>query len=1763
MSRLNNTTHSTLLDRHSQPNHPELTQGQLGLDSAVAQFSHQAADPANLLSMTVGSFAFRYAKILGLEGAAAAGLSRIVPRFALNGTAAALALSAEVTAFRGTSNLLSGRSLSETFEANGWKSSYLDFMILKSVGHLGAGSPVLSNFAQSNAMVLGHELSASLGWTAHDHRSYVERLAEAQATTLALNAGSALFGVLTGGRTHSAERALEARLEALQGPASLEAHSLGARSPELLSMGAEASSEPPSGKSKPPRVGREGRTEGVIRGVGRRLTGLVPDIDLNAFVDPSEPVPALPTRAPAEPIRSVQEGIDRSRALGHDQETLSFLRWGAHQLRGHAEVQQQFLRGARALFDAQEKLRGLLEPILEKLPRPNWETLNRRARAYLDKLNSVEGAGSPQHAEFLVLRAQVERLQLESLADYERLSDDQLRDRGIEPEAIDAIGHNAHAYSRAEIDARLNHPLLRDLPETAALRSAYDQYFQQIQAFNEDLATVKREVVKPLRARIATTTDVARRAELEKEIKASVSPFTKRYWTLTGEVNAAMRGFLSNPAHARVFLVENALQTSQRTAVQGMTPRQMADYLQARADALPPEQAALVQVIRDTAKAMELVAERGFLARAYYGALRIFNKDRHSPQILRGRYERALTDFIEGVSPSFWALERPTDAALEEAVEAQTSYFREYYGAVKESRAALDEIEAANERFWGTFDQEVKQLVLDDLERQVAQASAFIDAWREKIGNDFEDRGSTRNESYAEEYDRLRGKAAAAIGEVRAGATLNSRDLNRKREAALQRVQDLFVFANRMRERELGLFKLAKRFGVWGNGNGKHLYEPLVPVSTMALPYVTKFQNRWYSALGESLRVVLPVIGQTAPRVLRLMNGVKRQHSFSTQRHIMATWASAMARGRKDVIVADPHTAAIAELTTTQFAGDHNGWPDFALGPTPGAGMAQQGGPANSRLTPLILAKEGLGKLIGPLFESAIDILTESVGDSAQEFDKSVSRAARSLVIGDVGNANLSPGNTAAYDALTMSVVNQLNPFRFSPFEGTSELLSLPQGGRSFRISERALAISGRPQNLLLTTSLNSFEIYPKPDRPTPLRAGRMVTVTEWLPTQALGGYSVESANWLRTHWYLMASTPEYHNPIPSIQRMFRPFEKAVDASSEATLEQMFGGANGVYPNAEGSRSLRERAEAAAVGNSTEASARAQRASRTYDLRLIETHLDRALLELRDAGQDRSLQGETAKLTDIVERRKAHLFKISWKLEKGLRLSEAEQREWEALRASALHPEQNMRARQVLDLSLAFQRAIPAEAPASLARVYGQRLQQLRVALARTTLGEALTPAEELLLREMEAAFTQPESEHADRVVSALRDPLLTQDALASLELEEGIREETRRLARLLPGGGRGTIDAVQESVHDRARVAFDAAGEVVAGKKSLPRTLHQAARFVAHCLHLGFVEASIDLLSGNRWDLYTAHSAWVGRSIMSPMRARIAVDAETLHTIENLRIQARREGRPITVASTHESWTDITTIMTLIPEARFNAKFELVFTGVLAPPLIGGRHNLISRGDPEKSRRQMERAGRRMLRYGVATVNFHGGTRSKTGTVSPGKKGSGYLAVDTNSLVLALSLHGTQQVMPLSWGSLLTKGGGVDRRVDLRATVIDPRSLEGSDELAPDQRRKRTVARVNEAIQARLIEQDVQILANLHELAQAGNVMARAQLNETLAKLEPGMQLVREGRLEEAQRWAEGDGKKSQGMKTDFDFLRRVTRWWDGSRETPVGTEQ
>ncbi|GEM_PF-6627475 len=1519
------------------------------------------------------------------------------------------------------------------------------------------------------------------------------------------------------------------------------------------------SDPPPPYHSFSPPPANPGKTPSVLERVMGGFVWLGTKFNLNAWVDLERaPYSRVRTQVPAAPPRSIAEMMARHEVAGLNRRALAFLRWGAHQLRETPKARQAFFEQMSKIFEAQARLRTALAPILERLPFPDLSPLSRAAEPYNRALEDLNPHAGRYLAEALLLEENLRGIKTPK--DYLSLTDAAIRDMGLVPEGVHAIGRNAHAFSRQQWEQILDHPLLRDLPETAALREPLRVYHEEtLPALQRDLQRANEVTLAGLRAQLNQTQDIAQRKDLERMILSISNDINRQYKTSVDRFNRRVREFLEDPLRARVVFLENARLASIVRGVQNISPAQMAEWIGARLEDLPPTGRKTAQALLACVGELELISRRSLRSRLYHGIARVFDRDPHPPLQVRGRYERLLIQLLTRDAPlNFWRLEtlpialQGNPSCLAAAREAQQNYFRVYHPLAEQIRSTLAALEEANQQFWKTHDTGEAELILSDLKLQLSQ----VEEQRSRLGNHFD-----RQTEYAAKLALAMSTLATFENPETRGK--NSREINRSVEAALQAIA-------KARAEVRKALKARKLPGADFRG-----------VSTVMAPYVDRTDSSLTTRLGESLRVAWPLALHTPPAVSRLVSSVTRQDTVAVADRFFLGWAMDMS-SHQDVFVMDPALSQILDGDPVVLAGAHNSWFDFGRGPTPAArGVVHNGaaslrrrlwylrnilssppslnGHLSHRNAVRILAKKGLDKLVGPVLEVGIRLLTEVVGDSILEFDTSVTHAAEAMAFGDLHSHRLLPRSAAAYDELTMSVRALLSPFAYDPFQDISSLLEVAQGGRSFNIADRALAFTGRPQSVMFTVSRNAYVSFPKPDKPgLPWRHGPLTTVTQFLPYASVWDLATPAlrtrragearANWLRTYWLVMGTLPEYCQPIASIERMFEPFDAPVDLATERTLETRFGAALGVYPSARDS----------------------------YESRWVETHLERAELTLQEAKTARADAHDRREVQRLIHRRRQILGKFARAQERNESLDEVTAREWNALKASIAG---KTAVAETVERVETFEREVKKLTPTGLAetradRILRQRLAQAKLALARLELGETLSPAEEVLLEDLP------------------RDPLLTARKadihLVQLEFlirEERIREHTRRLVRRLPGAGRGTIDPVEESAHDVSRVMMNAAGEVVGGPRSRLAQIPLGLKFAAYAIGLGFVVGGIEQclklpfhlyalasrsnrayrtdVFQNYLNLYTRCSAPIARNLMSETHWRPDIDAASVRALENTRIRHHQEGRPITNQADHGSWLDPPAIMAVLPETRFSFKKELFFVPFLNFPLFFGGYTALDRGNRKKSHNAMRRAGQRMLNQGTAITHFFGGTRSKTGTMAPPKKGGAHLILDTDSVGLFTTVNGTNRMKPSGDPSHIffrpwkhRAGLGVHRRVFLRVQDFDHRDLTPDASMPKGVKASKITDYLKDQVD---IPTFFVTLEKLRNLAQKGDVMAQADLAELETKLRPGIEFVRQGKLEEARRWGEGKPaaetggkKKDQGRKTDFDFLVRFTHWWD-----------
>ncbi len=172
-----------------------LSSSQLRLDGIVASFSHEAANFTSFSAMTMGGLAYRVGKLASLS---------LIPKV----LSPFMGLLFEVTAFEGTQRFLSDsnpRSFSES-----WRNSFVDFGIMKSVGHLlGSSNILLQHLSQDFSMVAAHQGTAFLGFTSRPEEGFLDQMLQAEVINLQLGVGSCLAAISTGHRLYFTERVLE------------------------------------------------------------------------------------------------------------------------------------------------------------------------------------------------------------------------------------------------------------------------------------------------------------------------------------------------------------------------------------------------------------------------------------------------------------------------------------------------------------------------------------------------------------------------------------------------------------------------------------------------------------------------------------------------------------------------------------------------------------------------------------------------------------------------------------------------------------------------------------------------------------------------------------------------------------------------------------------------------------------------------------------------------------------------------------------------------------------------------------------------------------------------------------------------------------------------------------------------------------------------------------------------------------------------------------------------------------------------------------------------------------------------------------------------------------------------------------------------------------------------------------------------------------------------------------------------------------------
>jgi 1-acyl-sn-glycerol-3-phosphate acyltransferase len=136
-----------------------------------------------------------------------------------------------------------------------------------------------------------------------------------------------------------------------------------------------------------------------------------------------------------------------------------------------------------------------------------------------------------------------------------------------------------------------------------------------------------------------------------------------------------------------------------------------------------------------------------------------------------------------------------------------------------------------------------------------------------------------------------------------------------------------------------------------------------------------------------------------------------------------------------------------------------------------------------------------------------------------------------------------------------------------------------------------------------------------------------------------------------------------------------------------------------------------------------------------------------------------------------------------------------------------------------------------------------------------------------------------------------------------------------------------------------------------------------------------------------------------------------------------------------------HQSNIDIPVLIRSLPafQLRWLAKKELLWVPVFGWAMWAAKHITVNRSDRLDALRSLKKA-RREVASGISLVIFPEGTRSPDGRLLPFKRGGFWLAMQTQTPVVPLTIAGSHAVVP--------KGDWRIRRGEIRITVGVPMTV-------------------------------------------------------------------------------------------------------------------
>jgi 1-acyl-sn-glycerol-3-phosphate acyltransferase len=161
---------------------------------------------------------------------------------------------------------------------------------------------------------------------------------------------------------------------------------------------------------------------------------------------------------------------------------------------------------------------------------------------------------------------------------------------------------------------------------------------------------------------------------------------------------------------------------------------------------------------------------------------------------------------------------------------------------------------------------------------------------------------------------------------------------------------------------------------------------------------------------------------------------------------------------------------------------------------------------------------------------------------------------------------------------------------------------------------------------------------------------------------------------------------------------------------------------------------------------------------------------------------------------------------------------------------------------------------------------------------------------------------------------------------------------------------------------------------------------------------------------------------------------------AKCILALSNIRVTVKglsnlKPGRSYIYMANHMSNFDIPVLQAYLPvQFRWLAKAELYKIPVFGYAMKRAGYISIDRSDRKSAIESLNKAVK-IIRDGVSVIIFPEGTRSRTNTIQPFKKGGFFLAVDSGVPVIPIIIHGTGQIMPKK--QMLIKPGDVTLEIE------------------------------------------------------------------------------------------------------------------------------